>query len=90
MLEFRYYSHSDKVTEKTVFLFKKYYNVDLYKYSTKGHSGCTVSSPSIGEDILIQIYNDFPSIAIPRKRNIIKGLVDDIVHRYEMINRNNW
>lgn len=39
---------------------------------------------------LIRVYEDYPELAVQRKRNIIKQRVYDIVRTYEMINREKW
>lgn len=89
-IHFTFYSHSEMLTSSIVDLFSKYYGLNLKIYDTKGHSGKNVDSGAKAGSYLMKIYSDLPNLSIRRKRNVVKKQVDDIVHRYGMINHNNW
>lgn len=89
-MEFRFYIESHNLVNTLIFLCKKYLNIDLYKGVVKGRNGFNITSNNIYDNTIINVYSDIPILALERKRNIVKKIVDDIVHRYEMINHNNW
>lgn len=89
-MEFRFYTESHKLADNLIELCTKYYGTELYKGAVKGRSGCSVTSRKLPDNCIIDIYSDIPELALKRKRNIVKIQVDDIVHRYEMINHSNW
>lgn len=43
-----------------------------------------------GFNHLVEVYQEYPTFAIKRKRDKIKLLVDDIVQTYEIINHKRW
>lgn len=89
-MEFRFYIESHNLVNNLIKLFIKYYNTELYKGPVKGRHGYNVTSKKLPNNCIIDIYSDIPELSLQRKRNIVKTQVEDIVHRYEMINHSNW
>lgn len=89
-ITFRYYAHSINLVNTSVELYRKYYNVDLVVSNVKGRLGKVVSSKINSTLNLISIYEKLPNLCIKEKRDVIKNLVDDIVHLYGMINHRKW
>jgi hypothetical protein len=89
-LIFRFYCHSLKFIEEFLIEFEKHYSYKLSTRDTKFKHGMEVSSRTDFTYELIKIYETRSEFCLERKRNVVKNLVDDIVHRYEMINHSNW
>lgn len=88
--EFRFYTESLDLANNFISLFIKYYRTELYKGKVKGRNGYNITSKNLPSNCIIDIYSEFPELSIKRKRKIVKTQVDDIVHRYGMINHSNW
>lgn len=89
-LTMRWYSHSDNLVTDLVREFKKWYNYDLSVNSVKNKTGKELSTRVDFTNNVIDLYAKYPEYSLERKRKTVKNLVDDIVHRYEMINHSSW
>lgn len=89
-LIFRFYCHSLKFIEEFLIEFEKHYSYKLSVRDVKFKHGMEVSSRTDFTYELIKIYEARSEFCLERKRNVVKKLVDDIVHDYEMINHSYW
>jgi len=86
----RWYSHSSYLVEDLKNAFKYWYNYDLSINPVKNKLGKEMSTRTDFWKHSIDLYEDYDEFCLERKKLQIKLLVDDIVHRYEMINHNKW
>lgn len=86
----RWYTHSLYLVEDLKNIFKNWYNYDISINPVKNKLGKEMSTRTDFWKNVIDLYEDYNEFCLERKKLQIKLLVDDIVHRYGMINHSKW